>query len=216
MSRYIQNLIAQGEHQQLDFKFQVNDSRKIARTLVAFANTDGGKLMIGVKDNGVIWGIRTNEEYHMVEAAATLYCKPQLDFAFRPWNIDGKQILEIDIPAIKQKPAFCHTEDNRWMAFVRVGDQNILATPLQIKLWNRLASPQGALIRFSENERELLSYLQTNPSVTLSKISTLIGLPRYKAENIMVNLISTGVIALVQNEQGIFFRLKDSAKEGDS
>jgi len=210
MSRYIQNLISQGEHQQLDFKFQVNDSKKIARTLVAFANTNGGKLIIGVKDNGVVWGIKTQEEYHMLEAAANMYCKPQIDFAFRQWVIDGKQILEIDIPELKQKPAFCLTDDNRWMAFVRVKDQNILATPLQIKLWNRQASNLGTLIKYGDYERTLLSYLQSHPSVTLSKVSELTGLPRYKAENILVNLISTGVVDFVQNEHALVFSLKNT------
>jgi predicted HTH transcriptional regulator len=51
-------LIAQGEHQQFDFKFEVSDSKKIAKTLSAFANTDGGRLLIGVKDNGNITGTR--------------------------------------------------------------------------------------------------------------------------------------------------------------
>ncbi|MCK4854687.1 MAG: ATP-binding protein, partial [Bacteroidales bacterium] len=60
----------------LDFKFEISDARKIARTLVAFSNTDGGKLLIGVKDNGKIAGIRSEEEYHMLEAAAELYCRP--------------------------------------------------------------------------------------------------------------------------------------------
>ena len=58
----IEELIAQGEHQQLDFKFEVSDSKKIARTLSAFANTDGGRLLIGVKDNGAIAGVRSDEE----------------------------------------------------------------------------------------------------------------------------------------------------------
>jgi len=47
----IYKLIAQGEHQQQDFKYCISDSRKIARSLVAFANTDGGRLLVGVKDN---------------------------------------------------------------------------------------------------------------------------------------------------------------------
>ena len=67
---YIQKLIEKGESQTLDFKFEVSDSRKIARTFSAFANTDGGTLLIGVKDNGAIAGVRTEEEYYMIEAAA--------------------------------------------------------------------------------------------------------------------------------------------------
>lgn len=213
MSRYIHNLIAQGEHQQLDFKFQVNDSRKIARTLVAFANTDGGKLLIGVKDNGVIAGVRTEEEYHMIEAAASIYCKPEIDFAFRPWNIDGKQVLEIDVPALKVKPAFVLTEEDRWMAYVRVGDQNILATPLQIKLWKRQSSEQGTVIKYSDNERILMSYLNAHPFITLGKFSRLADIPRYKAENILVNMISAGLIEIGQNERYVWFRLSETGQE---
>jgi len=59
MSRYIQKLIEEGEHQRLDFKFEITDARRLARTLVAFANTDGGRLLIGVKDNGAVAGVRS-------------------------------------------------------------------------------------------------------------------------------------------------------------
>ena len=104
MSKYIRQLIEQGEHQQLDFKFEINDAKKIARTLSAFSNSDGGKLLIGVKDNGKITGIRSEEEYHMMEAAAQLYCKPSVAFKVRRWTILGKTILEVDIPRTDRKP----------------------------------------------------------------------------------------------------------------
>ena len=68
----LQLLIDQGEHQQQDFKFEVSDSKKIARTLSAFANTDGGRLLIGVKDNGNISGIKSEEEYYI----CLLYTSP--------------------------------------------------------------------------------------------------------------------------------------------
>jgi len=53
---YIYKLIEEGEHQQQDFKFEISDARKIAKSLSAFSNTDGGRLLIGVKDNGKIAG----------------------------------------------------------------------------------------------------------------------------------------------------------------
>ena len=67
---YIRALISEGEHVRQDFKFEISDSRKIARSLSAFANTEGGRLLIGVKDNGRIAGVRSEEEMYMVEAAA--------------------------------------------------------------------------------------------------------------------------------------------------
>ena len=45
-NRYITELIAQGEHQQLDFKFEVSDSKKIARTLTALTDK---KIVYGIQ-----------------------------------------------------------------------------------------------------------------------------------------------------------------------
>ena len=56
--RYIQSLINEGEHQQQDFKYRVSDTRKLAKSVSAFANTDGGRLLIGVRDDGNMSGVR--------------------------------------------------------------------------------------------------------------------------------------------------------------
>ena len=101
MAGHIQKLIAEGEHQMLDFKFEVSDSKKIARSLVAFANTDGGRLLIGVKDNGAISGIRSEEEKHMIQTAAQMYCRPEVEYTAKEWNINGKTVLEVIIPKSK-------------------------------------------------------------------------------------------------------------------
>lgn len=75
-TEYVQQRIEEGEHLHQDFKFAITDARKIARSLSAFANTEGGRLLVGVKDNGKIAGVRSDEEIYMIEAAAQLYCRP--------------------------------------------------------------------------------------------------------------------------------------------
>ncbi len=213
MSNYIKNLILQGEHQQQDFKFQVNDSRKIARTLVAFSNTDGGKLLIGVKDNGVIAGIRADEEYHMIEAAAQMYCKPEIDFAFRHWNIDGKKVLEIDVPRAQAKPVFAKSDEGLWLAWVRVGDQNILADPIMIRFWKKQKSARGAFIQYSEKEKLLLDYLGSHPTVSLKKYCLMAEISKQDAEDVIVNLMIAGLIEMGQNEHHTWFRLGDPGEQ---
>ena len=76
---YIHRLISEGEHVHQDFKFEISDARKIAKSISAFANTDGGRLLVGVKDNGKIAGVRSEEEIYMIEAAAQRYCQPPVD-----------------------------------------------------------------------------------------------------------------------------------------
>ena len=123
---YIEGLIKEGEHQLLDFKFEISDSRKIAKTLVAFSNSDGGTLLIGVKDNGKISGVRSDEEFYMVQAAAGMYCKPEIGFESKRWVVKGKTVLEITIPKGLNCPYFAQTELNKWLAYIRVKDENIL------------------------------------------------------------------------------------------
>ena len=93
---YIHALIAQGEHAEQDFKYEISDARKIARTLSAFANTHGGRLLIGVKDNGRVAGVRSEEEMYMIEAAAQLYCVPEVAISMASYRVEGHTVLIAD------------------------------------------------------------------------------------------------------------------------
>jgi predicted HTH transcriptional regulator len=95
MERYIRDLISGGENQRLDFKYCVSDSRKIARTLSAFSNSDGGRILIGVRDNGRIAGIKTDEEIYMVDTAAHLYCRPQITYTIDSIHRETKPFLRL-------------------------------------------------------------------------------------------------------------------------
>lgn len=67
--RYLLQLIREGEHQQQDFKYRVADACKLAKSVSAFANTDGGRLLIGVRDDGNLSGVRSEEEIYMMHQA---------------------------------------------------------------------------------------------------------------------------------------------------
>ncbi|MFW5878066.1 MAG: helix-turn-helix domain-containing protein, partial [bacterium] len=166
MSRYIRNLIDEGEHQQLDFKFEISDAKKIARTLVAFSNTDGGKLLIGVKDNGRIAGVRSEEEYYMIDSAASLYCRPEVKVNYQKWNIEGKTVVEVDIEEGDQKPYLCQIDNGKWMAFIRTGDENFLADIVQLKAWKNKKRKTGVLLKYSDDEQFVLDYLNLYKTIT--------------------------------------------------
>ena len=75
-TKYLEELIAQGEHQQQDFKYKIQDPAKLAKSVSAFANTFGGRLLIGVRDDGKLSGVRDEEEIYMMRKAATECCHP--------------------------------------------------------------------------------------------------------------------------------------------
>jgi predicted HTH transcriptional regulator len=209
-SHHIHNLIAEGEHQQLDFKFEISDARRIARSLVAFANTDGGRLLIGVKDNGIIAGMRSDEEFYMVEAAAKMYCKPVVDFSLKEWSVNGKKVLEIIIPKSRERPHYAAHKDGKWLVYIRVGDQNLLANRVLLRVWEKENQPKGVFLKFTATEKLLLDYLEVNPSITLSKFSRLTGITRNKAEDILVKFILLKTIRINFTSQNTFYSLRES------
>ncbi len=209
MSDYILKLIQRGENQQLDFKFEISDSKKIARSLVAFANTDGGKLLVGVKDNGAIAGVRSDEEYHMVEAAAQLYCKPEVKFTTREWNIGGKKVLEVNVPRSLEVKHQAPDRNNEFKIFVRVNDQNLLASSIQIRLWKRQQSKIPVRVSLTDIELGLLHYLEKNESISLAAFIKMSGINKHKAEAILVSFILLGIIGMIVSEKGTIFVLKE-------
>lgn len=207
MSHHIKRLIAEGEHQMLDFKFEISDFRKIARTLVAFANTDGGRLLVGVKDNGAIAGVRSDEEVYMVEGAARLYCRPEVPFRLKEWQIEGRKVIEVIIGPSPDKPHYAKDKDDKWMVYIRRGDQNLLANRILLKVWERQKKGRNTLVRFTSAERTLLKYLESNPSVTLAGYQKLARINRKKAEAILVNFILLKVVEIEFTEKQVYYRL---------
>lgn len=210
-SNHIQKLISEGEHQMLDFKFEISDSKKIARSLVAFANTDGGRLLIGVKDNGAISGIRSEEEKHMIQTAAELYCKPKVEFSAKEWNINGKTVLEIIIPKSRHHKHKAPDHNNIYKVYVRVKDENIVANSILMKVWKHENDKSFVKITFSEEEKMLLKYLDEHKTISFDEFLEISHLKKKAAENILVNFILIGMVKMDMSEKKVFFTYCDLA-----
>ena len=204
---HIQDLIKEGEHQMLDFKFEISDSRRIARSLAAFANTDGGRLLVGVKDNDAIAGVRSDEEIHMIQAAAEMYCQPKVEYTTEEWEINGKTVLEVIIPKDKHHKHKAPDNQGVYKIFVRVKDENLVADSVLIKVWKADKFARPAKIAFTDTETLLLHYLKEHGEITLKEFQELAHISKRKAEAILADFILVGTISLVQTSQNTVFRL---------
>ena len=205
MSRHIVNLISQGEHQTLDFKHSITDSKKIARSLVAFANTLGGTLLVGVKDNGNIAGVNSDEEYYMVEAASQMYCKPEVPFEVVRWDINGKTVLEVKVKPSKKKPHKAPDKSGAYKAYVRVNDENIMASPIQLKIWKVEHHRKSISLNLSDVENNLFDYLKQHKRITVQQFSKIGFMSTADAERTLVNLTVLGMIKFSGNIEDEYF-----------
>ena len=207
MSNYIQKLIKEGEHQMLDFKFEISDSKKIARTLVAFANTDGGRLLIGVKDNGNISGIRSEEEKYMIQTAAESFCQPEVKFEAKEWNVNGKTVLEVIVPKSNYHKHRAPDHNDSYKVYTRVKDQNILADAILLKIWKYQNNKQNIRVTFSDAEMFLLKYLNENEKITIREFVQKAEVNRREAERILVNFTLINMIKYEITEKELIFSL---------
>jgi len=209
VAHYIRTLIAQGEHQHLDFKFAIGNARRIAKSFVAFANASGGKLLIGVKDNGVIAGVRTEEELYMAEAAASYYCSPPVAYSFRKWECDGKMVLEVDIPEGTQKPYYAKLKDKVSAAYIRIADEDIKVCSVQLMVWKRQQNPSGLYMVDAEDKSLLLTYLRKYyPRVSIVMASKLLMKSYKKTVQLLADLVYLDILEIEYQNGEALFRMK--------
>ena len=79
--RELLNLIEEGENIQVEFKRKFSTHDKIAREMIAFANTKGGYVLFGIDDDKKIVGVESEKETtELVKDAALNYCEPPLEY----------------------------------------------------------------------------------------------------------------------------------------
>ena len=181
--RNLKNLVRHGEGLRLEFKMKVKYPEKIVKELVAFANTEGGHLFVGVSDAGVIEGVKfAEEEQFLLERAIEKYCFPA--FTYRAYRIrldNGREVLVYQVYESVDKPHFVQLEtDPHPICYVRVKDRTIQASK-EMKQILRRWDEDGIQFTYGEAEKLLITYLQKNQKITLKEFEKLANLPTWLA-----------------------------------
>ena len=101
----IADLIQQGEGYHLEFKREDESNDDFAKTIVSFANTDGGKILIGVHDSGKIIGVSDVDKLMLrIDDIALNRCEPPISIFQESINIEGKNIVVVSVDKGNQRP----------------------------------------------------------------------------------------------------------------
>ncbi len=203
--RYLQRLISEGEHQQQDFKYRVADAVKLARSVSAFANTDGGRLLIGVRDDGALCGVRSEEEIFMMHQAAYRYCRPESSIRFDTYHVAGRTIVVATVPRSEQRPVCAIDEEGRRRAYIRIADENIVASPVHLAIWREEQRTEGVAFTYGDDERRMMTALGMTQWQTLNQIVRRSRLPRQKAVLLLARMIRYGLALWKYDAQQFHF-----------
>ena len=186
--RFLLSLIREGEHQQQDFKYRVADACKLAKSVSAFANTDGGRLLIGVRDDGHMSGVRSEEEIYMMHQAAYRYCRPEASIKFDTYHVDKRTIVVATVSHSDKRPVCAIGDDGKARAYIRIADENIVASPVHLAIWRDSQNAQGTMMTYTDTVRKLLDAMQ-GQRLTLNQLVRRSAIPRHKVITLLARLI---------------------------
>lgn len=206
----LSRLVSEGEHTRLEFKRKANHPDRIVRELVAFANTEGGTLLIGVDDDGTIYGTKTPEgDQFALEKALDEFVRPRfrVKVSFVRVN-DRRKVVVIQVRPSRRKPHFLR-EDGRKVAYVRLKDMSMRASREMTELLRPYR--RGVRITFGDLEKRIMEYLNTHEQVTLNDAQEALTISRRKTADLLIQLVRAGIVRIIPTEKDDLYSLADEA-----
>lgn len=204
-------LAAKGEGQRIEFKKKATFPEKIVRELIAFANTSGGELLIGVDDDGTVSGQRyIEEEIFVMEKAINELIFPRLEYELFSLKINEKKGIAIfRIPVSSDRPHYVKEKDRK-QAFIRVADRSVQASREVWEILRRGKNPKDMVFTYGRKEEMLMKALGESDKITLKEFAKIASLPRFLASKTLVRLVLANVLKVHPQESEDYFTLKDS------
>jgi len=208
MAASLKEVIRSGEGSQVEFKKTLSQLEKVAKTLVSFANSKGGLILVGVQDDKYVIGVNdVEEETFILDQATQFYCKPVVKIEIREELVYGKTVLVVDVQESDSKPHRSLSASGEWLLYVRSGDECLLATPLVARALEMEKEGRDSIKSkaMTNNERELYTFLDKKRKITLKDYAKLINVSKRRAFKILIDLTLSGKLFMHDFEATTFF-----------
>ena len=202
-------LVAGGEGDSLEFKRKAAFPEKIVREMIAFANTKGGILLIGVGDDGSLPGLKhPADELHVMDLALKKV-RPAMEYTVTLVAVNqARTIIQYEIPESKRKPHYILNSNRLKESFVRVEDKSIKASRELREIVKRRQRMKDIRFHYGEHERFLMQYLDEKKYITVKEFASLSGLGRLYASRKLILLVLANVLKIVPNEKGDLYSVR--------
>ena len=149
-----------GESKNIESKVSLPDkSEKYVKTIVACANTQGGKLIVGVDDkNHQVIGVENDILFQTMDAIATAVsdsCMPQIIPDIEPQTVEGKTIIIVSVEAGKNRPYYLKSKGKENGTYIRV------AGDIQTTINKTLARQARKVLDINKSERHIRGGMAT-------------------------------------------------------
>lgn len=202
-------MIELGEGLTVEFKQRFSSYEKFAKEMIAFANTSGGFILLGVDDDKSIYGIESEKsDLELIKTTAEKFCEPPVDYKIELFEFKKKEILVIEIAESTIKPHriqdFKSILDlNSAIVYVRVNDKSVLAGKEMIKLMQTKTSGKSLTnYEVGKNERIVFEYLDKNEIISVKELSKLANISERRASRTLIKLVRANLLLIHVKDSG--------------
>ena len=205
----ILDMIENGEGLTVEFKQRFSSFEKMAKEMIAFANTRGGYILIGVDDDKSIYGIASEKsDIDLVKESAEKYCVPPVDYKIENIEINLKDILIIDIAESKTKPHRIQDYKNNFelndaQVYVRINDKSVLAGKEMIKILQTQSS-RASLKNYivGSQEKIVFEYLDKHEKITVKELGKQANISDRRASRTLIKLVRANLLFIHLKDNG--------------
>lgn len=211
--RKLLEIISNGESSSVEFKRKSTTPKKLAKEIAAIANTAGGYLIIGVDDNGKIYGIKSEKsEADIVETACNFFILPPIEPNISIINLYDKDVLLLTIEESNIKPHKAIVEDdensNEYKFYIRLGEKSVEASREMTRLMKQTTEDKPLKLSIGPNEKRLFAYLDKHDRITVKDFSKLVNISDRRAERLLIRLVRAGSLSIHNDSHHDYFTLR--------
>lgn len=203
------DLIEEGENLQCEFKRHFTTPEKIAREIIAFANTKGGYVIFGVDDDKEVVGVDSEKsESEMIKDAAENYCEPPLDYLIDFVELYGKELVLVSIPESDNKPHRLQDYQNEFdinkaVVLVRINDKSVQASKEMVRIL-RANSANLSLKKYTigQTEKIVFEYLGKYERISVKELSNLVNISERRASRTLVKMVRANLLLIHTKDNG--------------
>lgn len=204
--RDLQDAVAKGEGLHTEFKRKLPEWEKLMREIVAFANTQGGTVFIGVDDDGTISGTRDPRE---IEEALDMfiqeYTQPVPFYRLETIPLSAKRaVVAIHVPESDSKPHRAlekpHTLPGQ--VLIRIADSSARASKEMIELLKFEGRQRDLKVELGDKERLLMQYLDKHSTITVTTFAEIARITRQAASRTLIHLAKASLLSIRPQVEG--------------
>ncbi len=170
--------------------------------MVAFANSTGGIMLIGVADDKRIAGLKcADEDEYLLDRAIQKFCFPRISYTIdRVQLYDEREVLVIRVPRSPTRPHYIvsdpvnNPDDKK--VYVRVADKSVQASREVREILKGEQAERDIRFSYGEKERKLMQHLGEHNSITVDLFASIAGISRRIASRTLVLLVLANVLMI--------------------